>query len=123
MPTQTEAKRPGQVVLSEANFHRSRDNIVIASGSGVIQPGHVLGKITASGKFAPHNPGVATGVENAAAVALYGCDATSADQKISAIVRDAEVKTDELVWDASVDLPAEKDAAYVELRALGIIPR
>ncbi len=48
MPTVfTEGKRDTEGVLSEANGQRSRDNITIASGAGVIAPMTVLGKITA----------------------------------------------------------------------------
>jgi hypothetical protein len=34
----TEGRHPGEFLLSEANFHRSRDNVVVASGSGVLEP-------------------------------------------------------------------------------------
>ena len=49
----TEGRHPGEGLFSEANGHRSRDVITIAAGSGVVGPGTVVGKITASGKFAP----------------------------------------------------------------------
>lgn len=42
----TEGQHAGEGLLSEAQFHRSRGRAVIASGSGVIVPGMVLGKIT-----------------------------------------------------------------------------
>ena len=79
----TEGRHAGEGLLSEANFHRSRDKAVIKAGSGVVQPGAPLGKITAGGKFAPSpNASVAgiEGAEVATAIALYGCDATAADQ-------------------------------------------
>ena len=56
MATLTEGKHTAEYLLSEAEGHRSRDNIKIASGSGVVKVGTVLGKVTASGKYAPHAP-------------------------------------------------------------------
>lgn len=43
MTTVTEGRYPGEFLLSEANFHRSRDNAVIAV-SQTIKPGTVLAK-------------------------------------------------------------------------------
>lgn len=42
MTTLTEGRHPGEFLLSEANFHRSRDNIEIAE-SQTITPGQLLG--------------------------------------------------------------------------------
>jgi len=42
----TEGRHPGEGLMSEANFHRSRGKAVVALGSGVFKPGAVLGKIT-----------------------------------------------------------------------------
>ena len=47
----TEGVHPIEFLLSEGQGTRSRDAIVIASGSGVVKAGTVLGKITASGKY------------------------------------------------------------------------
>lgn len=126
MPVLNEGKHATEGLLSEAEFGRSRDNITVASGSGVIVPGTVLGTITASGKFAP-SPAAETvgieGAETATAIALYGCDATSEDVDIAAITRAAQWKVGDLTFDASRDLEAEQDAAIVDLAAVGIIVR
>jgi len=45
-----EARHPGEFLMTEANGQRSRETITIASGAGIIAPGTVLGKVTASGK-------------------------------------------------------------------------
>lgn len=42
----TEGRHPGEGLLSEAGFHRSRGNAVIKAGSGKIEPGTILGKVT-----------------------------------------------------------------------------
>jgi hypothetical protein len=89
----TEGRHPGEGLMSEANFHRSRGVATIASGTGVVVPGTVLGKITSGGKYTiSPNAEVEDleGAETGVAIALYGCDATSADQDITIIARDAE---------------------------------
>ena len=64
-----------------------------------------------------------TGEETAVAVALYGCDATSADQTITAITRDAEVKTPALSYGSTINDDTKKGAARAQLAAVGIICR
>lgn len=124
MPTSfTEGRYPGEFLLSEANFHRSRDTITIVSGAGVIAPGTVLAKITASGKYKPSTATGSDGGETAVAVNLYGVDATSADVKVAAITRDAEIKAFALAYDATVNDDTKKAAKRVQLAAVGIISR
>lgn len=48
MATYTEARRTGEHLLSESNGTRSREQIVIATGSGVLQAGTVLATITSA---------------------------------------------------------------------------
>ena len=76
MTTLTEGRHPGEGLLSEANFHRSRGKATIKSGSGVIEPGAIFGKITAGGKFAPSPAAETVGVEEEEQVAPCGlcCD-------------------------------------------------
>lgn len=65
MTTVTEGRYPGEFLLSEANFHRSRDNAVIAV-SQTIKPGTVLAKkavvadVVASAAAVAGNTGNAT---------------------------------------------------------------
>jgi hypothetical protein len=56
-------------------------------------------------------------------VALYGCDASSADQTIAVIRRDAEVNANILSYASSVDDAAKKAAKVAQLAAVGIIAR
>ncbi len=126
MATFTEGRHATEGLLSEANFHRSRDNITIAAGAGLILPGQVLGKVTASGKYVPSANASITGEEGAEvanAIALYGCDATTEDQKISAITRDAEWNGHTLSYDTTVNDAAKKAAKAAQLAAQGIIAR
>ncbi|MGM3109726.1 head decoration protein, partial [Bacillus cereus group sp. BC307] len=90
--------------------------VTIASGSGKLFAGMVLGKITASGKYKPYDNDNADGSQTAAAILVYDVDATSADVAAVAIVRLAEVWTNRLLW-ASTVAGGEKAPAYVELAA------
>lgn len=122
-PTFTEGRHNGEGLLSEATGSRSREAITIASGSGIIAPGSVLGRITASGKYELSADTGADGAQVAVAIALYGCDATSADQKITAIVRDAEWNGNTLTYDATVNDNTKRTAKQTQLAAVGIIVR
>ncbi|MBP0440681.1 head decoration protein [Tianweitania sediminis] len=111
-------------IVSEANgMYRSREQVVIASGSGVLKPGTVLGKITASGKYSVYNPAGANGTETAAAILWEGCDATSEDVRRTATVRDTEVHADVLAWGAGVTTDQHKTDALTDLASSGIIGR
>lgn len=124
MPTvYTEGRHSTEGLLSDAEFNRSRDTITIASGAGVIPPGAVLGKLSASGKYVLSPNTGADGSQTAAAIALYGCDATSADQKIAAITRDAQFNANMLTYAASVDDATKKATKATQLAAAGIIVR
>lgn len=118
-----EGRNPGEFLLSEANGNRSRDVITVASGAGVIAPGTVLGKLTSGGKYTPSPATGSDGSQTAVAVALYGCDATSADQKLVVVARDAEVNINLLAYASSVDDATKKAAKATQLAAVGIIVR
>lgn len=123
MVTYTEGRHPGEGLLSEANFHRSRDKVTIVSGAGVLVPGTVLGKITASGKYKPATATGSDGGQTAAAVLLYPVDATSADVEVAAITRDAEWISSQLTYGATIDDDTKKAAARAQLAAVNIIAR
>lgn len=119
----TEGRHPGEFILSEANFHRSRGKVTIASGSGVVKGGTVIGKITSGGKFAPSPHASTTGIEGAetgSAITIYDVDATSADVEVAVIDNDAEVKGFALTFDASVSDDAKKTTKIAQLRTAGI---
>lgn len=123
MVTLTQGLRPtAHYIVSEGNGYRSREQIVIVSGSGKLDAGTVLGKITASGKFKPYTAAASDGSQNAAAILYEGCDATSADVRRTVTARDSEVQADVLVWAAGVTDP-QKTTALTALAALGIAAR
>lgn len=113
----------GHYLVSEAaGMYRSREQGVIASGSGVLKPGAVLGKLTASGKYVPLNPAASTGAQTAVAILWEGCDATTADVRRTVTVRDCEVHADVLVFTAGTT-DNQKTAALASLAAAGVIGR
>lgn len=128
MPTITDnGARNAGGILTEANGHRSRANITILSGSGILAPGTVLGKVTApgasEGKYRPASPDATDGSQTAVAVLLYGVDASSADAWVAGLVRDAEVNGKTLTYAPTVNTQALRLAADAQLAAAGIIVR
>lgn len=117
-----EARHAGEFILSEANGHRSRENVTIAAEQDVAA-GAVLGKVTASGQFVPLDPSAEDGSEEAAAIAIYKAKTGEGETvDIAAIVRDAEVNGHILTWPEGISEP-DTAAAVAELAALGVIVR
>jgi hypothetical protein len=126
MTVLTEGRHPGEAILAEANFHRSRENITIASGSGVVPAGTIVGKIASSGEYAPSPNATVNGLEGAetaVAMTIHQVDATVAAVSVAAIARDAELKKSCIEYDASVDDVAKKAVKSQQLAAVGIIVR
>lgn len=119
----TEGRHTAEFVVSEANGFRSRETVTVVSGQGKLEPGAVLGKITASGKYALTTVAAVDGSENAVAVLRTAVDATSADAEAVVIARDAEVNGAHLSYGADVDQPAEIAAKVAGLATVGIIVR
>lgn len=119
----TEGRQPGEFLLTEANGQRSRENITVASGAGIIAPGSILGIVTASGKYVLSPDTGSDGSQTAVAVALYGCDASSADQQIAVVRRDAEVNGKVLTHHATVNDATKRAAKATQLAAAGVIVR
>lgn len=114
----TEGRYASDWLKREADSHFSREGIVVVSGAGVVDSGTVLGKITASGKYKPVTVAAVDGSQNAAAILLDAVDATSADAKGVAIVRDAVVNAQMLKYGTDVDTAPERLAVHNALRAL-----
>ena len=79
MTTLTEGKHAGGFLVWEVLRDYTRETVTIASGAGQLEPGTVLGKVTASGKFLPHAPAAADGTQTAVAICYARVDATAAD--------------------------------------------
>jgi hypothetical protein len=114
----TEGRHAGEAVLSEANFHRSRGNLIIEAGSGVVEANTVLAK-GAEGK---HKPAAAE--DTAVAINIHKVDASGADDvRVAGMVRDCELNGACLEYEASVATDALKEAKHAELEINGIIVR
>ncbi len=115
---QTEARRTGEFLLSEGNGTISREAVTVVSGQ-VLVAGQVVGKVTASGKYAAFDNDAADGTEVAAGVLYAGVADLAADQPGVIIARDAEVAGVHLTWDAANDAAAIT-AGKADLKAIGI---
>lgn len=86
----TESMHAGEFLLSEGAGNISREAINVAAGAA-LEPGQILGLITATGEFAPYKPTAEDGSENAIAI-LYGpLGESDVVRRGRAIVRLAEV--------------------------------
>lgn len=119
MTTFTEGLHAAEFIVSEANGFRSRTEIVLATPAADLSAGEVLGIITASGKWAVHDPNAVDGTEVAAGILYEGRPLNVADVDAVAITGDAEVHAASLVWDAGITGP-QQVTAEGELDALGI---
>jgi hypothetical protein len=117
----TQNPRAAAFLISESNKSRSRETVTIVSGQN-LKAGTVVGKVTASGKYAAYDDNNVDGTETAAGVLYDGIDATAGDQLAVIYARDAEVDGTQLAWAATVTA-GEKTTAIADLKALGIIVR
>ena len=116
----------GDLLKYELNASYCREAVTLKAGTNYAL-GSVLGKITASGKYRLAPAAEVTGDEGAeiaAAVLIEAVDATAGDRTGPIVARGpAIVSKAALVFDASVDQPAEIAAKHTELSAAGIVPR
>ena len=126
MTTITETvQRSGCYLGEAAALNIVNEEVIVASGAGVLLPGTVLGKITASGKYVLHDAALANGAQAAAAILFHRVDATAADVKTVATVNGpATVNGNRLIYKAGISAP-NKAAAIAALRAndLKVLPQ
>lgn len=126
LDTKTAGPRALAFVLSEGNGMISREVVTIASGAGKLEPGTVIGQVTASKKYVASPAAEVVGqegAETAKAILCYGVDATSADVEAVVIARIAEVKDPMLIFAASVNDATKRNAKLAQIRAADIIAR
>jgi len=122
MATLTERSYEGDIVLYMQPFY-SVDAVTIAAGAD-LAAGHVLGRVTDTGKYVSSDPGAADGSETPAAVLLEDAAAAAADAtEVRALTRHAAVNAFALVYDAAIDTDAERATARAALEAAGIVTR
>lgn len=121
MTTLTEGKTAGDFLLFEEDDHYSREVVTIAAGAD-LEPGTVLGKVTATGKFVRSVENALDGTQVAAAVLLTPAKAATADVTDAVvIIRHARVRRGGMIWDATYDTTVKRDSAMAELKTLGIL--
>ena len=119
MTVKTEGYHAGHFIISEANGHRSRQEIIVKAGE-VLVAGAVISKVVATGHWQGYqNDETALG---ATAILFDNVDASAGVVDAVAIVRDAEVNYNDLRWETTEDT-GDRDAAIVDLAAAGIIVR
>lgn len=122
MTTYTEATRAAEIIRSEAPGTLSRETVTVVNGTAAFAAGMVLGKVTASGKYALYDDDNNDGTETAAAIALEACDASGGDKTCAVLFRLAEYKSDLLVWAGTNDA-GDKTAGLADLAAKYLIGR
>lgn len=88
------------------------DGYVVASGQNVVAKYTVVGRVTASGKLAKHNPSATDGSQTAIGITTQPVDATSADQKV-AIYTGGYFNHAALTWHASLTTLAARKNVFV----------
>ena len=119
MPEIIEGSTLGDGIRWEHDGDYSRKKVTVISGQNLALL-TVVAIIAASGKATILNPAGADGSEVAAGIMIGACDASAADTEGAAIVRDAMIDPDNLVWPAGITA-GEKTQALAELDAVGIV--
>ncbi|TAN61759.1 MAG: head decoration protein [Magnetospirillum sp.] len=126
MPVLTAKPTLGDLLKFELNASYTRETVTLKAG--ISYPlGSVLGRITASGEYrlSPATEMVGDeGAEVSIAVLLDAVDATDAAVTGLIAARGPVILADgALVFDASVDQPAERAAKITQLATLGLVAR
>ena len=126
MPVLTAKPTLGDLLKFELNASYTRETVTLKAGTSY-SLGAVLGRITASGEYrlSPAAEVVGDeGAEAAIAVLLEAVDATDAAVTGLIAARGPVILADgALVFDASVDQPAERAAKITQLAAAGLVAR
>lgn len=122
MPAITEGLNLGDLLKYEAPNLFSRDQVTVASGQ-TLPLGAVVGIVTATGKVKQIDPSATDGSQYAAGVLMQPCDAALIEREDGLMVaRHAIVADHALTWPAAITV-AEKQAAVLQLKSLGVLIR
>lgn len=126
MPVLTAKPTLGDLLKFELNASYTRETVTLKAGTSY-PLGSVLGRITASGEYclSPAAEMVGDeGAETAIAVLLDAVDATDGATTGLIAARGPVILADgAMVFDASVDQPAERTAKITQLAAAGLVAR
>lgn len=114
----TEGFHDAEFIMSEANFHRSRDNGEVASGQ-ILAAGTVVAYDGGQRLIAWNGSEFTDGTEDeVVGILIAATDSTDGHKKVAIIARDAEVNLRLLTY------PAASQAVMLSLlKKLGIIAR
>jgi len=121
----TETQHPGEFILAEPEPKLSRETVTVTAPAATkLEPGHVMAKLAATGKYVEYDNAGSDGSEEAHGI-LYGeVDNTAgvapADFTAVVVTRLAAVRKDDLQWNSGVDASG-KTAAYTDLAANHVI--
>lgn len=122
MPAITEGLNLGDLLKYEAPNLFSRDQVTVASGQ-TLPLGAVVGIVTTTGKVKQIDPSATDGSQYAAGLLMQPCDAALIDREDGLMVaRHAIVADHALTWPAAITV-AEKQAAVLQLKSLGVLIR
>lgn len=116
-----EGRHTADYILTESHGSKSRENVTFAQ-SVLIEPGTVVGKVSATGKFMPLDVAANDGTEIAAGVNYAQVNAASADVDGVISARDATLIKDQLIWPNGIT-ENEKTTALGQLETLDLIAR
>lgn len=115
MATLSEGNHNGAFLLSEGNGYYSREKVTLKATASVIKSGTVMGKVTATGHYAPYADANSDGTQTAVGVLYHDAPINTGTQAGVLIVRQAEV--------ASARLTGLDSNGTADLLAAGIIVR
>lgn len=90
--------RTASCIIQEAPGYHSRDQIVVASGAGVVVSNTVLGRVAATEEYKPLDLTAEDGTEVAAGILFGGVDTTAMSARGTGLVRSLDVHGEQLIW-------------------------
>ena len=121
MPILSESPHAGGFLVWEALRDYCRSTVILASGN--LQPGPILGKIPASGKYAAHDPAAANGTQTAAAILWDSVDASGGDTNAVVLIRGPAIVNQYEISILGTPTAPQIAAAHAALLAIGILVR
>ncbi|QFT47819.1 hypothetical protein FIU97_14650 [Roseivivax sp. THAF40] len=117
----SEGKTPGDFLLFETQNYYCRERATIGTAAD-LEPGAVLGKITATGKYILSVQTATDGSQTPAAVLMSEAKAAAADVEATILKRGpAQVRRQGLTFDATWSSEALRDTACAALEDKGIV--
>lgn len=118
----TERQHTGEFLLWESSPGRSRKSVTVTVAAGtILQAGHVLGKLSATGKYVEYDNAGSDGSEAAAGILYREIDNSDGESATDftelVVIREATVDKGSLKWNSGVD-DTGKTAAYADLEAI-----